>query len=106
MSLFGFFRNSDINRSIEEFLSTPDGVLLDVRTPEEYNEGHIPKSVNLPLHNIYRAEELFENKSIPLFVYCRSGARSAQAAAELKDLGFSNVKDIGGISAYKGKVEY
>ena len=106
MSFFDIFKSVDINRGLKQFSLLPQAVLLDVRTPEEYNDGHIPKSVNLPLHNIYRAEELFENKSTPLFVYCRSGARSAQATAELKDLGFSNVKDIGGISAYKGKVEY
>ena len=106
MSFFDIFKSININRGIEEFSLLPDAVLLDVRTAEEYNDGHIPRSINLPLHNIDRVEDLIQNKNTPIFVYCRSGARSARAVEELKGLGFLDARDIGGISSYKGKLEY
>ena len=73
---------------------------------EEFASGHIPGSVNLPLDRIGAAAELVPDRACPLFVYCRSGARSAQAAAQLGKMGYEKVKNIGGIAAYKGKAEY
>ena len=49
MNLFDFFRRNDINREIDDFRNTPDAVLLDVRSEEEYMSGHIPQSVNILL---------------------------------------------------------
>lgn len=72
--------------------------LLDVRTPEEFSEGHIKEAVNLPLQQIQAGEEPRVDKDSTLYVYCRSGNRSAQAAAILRDGGY-NVKDLGGMSA-------
>ena len=81
---------------------TEGAVLLDVRTPEEYRGGHLPDSVNLPLDEL---DKISYGKETPLFVYCLSGARSAQATAQLKRMGYENVTNIGGISGYRGKVE-
>lgn len=106
MGTFDFFHAPNINTGVNEFHATPKGVLLDVRTPQEFREGHIPGSQNVPLQAIDKVGQTVENKDTPLFVYCHSGARSRQAAALLKQMGYSKVKNIGGLAAYFGKVEY
>jgi len=105
MGFLGFFNNHDINHELNTVFSTPGAFLLDVRTPGEFREGHIPGSINIPLQTIDKAITLIENKDSPIFVYCRSGARSAQACSALKHLGYNNTKDLGGIDRYRGKVE-
>lgn len=102
---FNLFNNTDINKGVEEWKSTSGAVLLDVRTKEEYNDYHIEGSVNIPLDNLNIANQRIADKNTPIFVHCLSGARSRQAAAILKQMGYTNVKNIGGISAYAGKVE-
>jgi len=91
----------NINDGVSAFRKTPDAVLLDVRTPEEYAEGHIPGSKNLPLN---RLPALSAKKDTPLFVYCYSGARSRRACAWLKQNGYMTT-DIGGIMNYRGAME-
>ena len=105
MSFFDFFRQPDINRGVEDWRNTPGAILLDVRTPQEYREGHIPGSQNVPLQTIDKVRTVVENKDTPLYVYCRSGGRSRQAVQLLRQMGYSNVTNIGGIAAYRGKVE-
>lgn len=105
MGIFDLFKRADINAGVEEFLSSPNGVLLDVRSRGEYAQGHIPGSCNLDVAEIGRAPQMLKDKSEPLFVYCYSGARSAQAVDALQQMGYSNVKNIGGIAAYRGKIE-
>lgn len=105
MGLFDFFKNKDINQGIEEYRNSENAVLLDVRSLQEYKNGHIPESMNLPLQNIEEISELVNDKEAELFVYCHSGVRSRQASAILEHMGYVNVKNIGGIAAYSGKVE-
>ncbi len=105
MGIFDFWKAPDINQGVEEFKATDRAVLLDVRTPAEYREGHIPGSKNVPLQTLDEIEEIVENKATPIFVHCLSGGRSRQATAFLQQMGYRNVKNIGGISAYRGKVE-
>ena len=105
MYSFNFFKGPDINAGVEQFEATPQAILLDVRTRPEYAEGRIPRSRNLPLDELSRAEEEIPNRSTPLFVYCLSGARSRQAAAMLQRMGYSSVTNIGGISGYRGERE-
>ncbi len=104
MGFFDFLKQPDINKGYREYSQTPEAVLVDVRTYQEYRSGHIPGSINVPLQAIDRAEERLENKDVPLYVYCQSGARSRQAAKILQYMGYSNVNNIGGIAAYSGKV--
>ena len=106
MGFFDFLKGPDIGEGVREYNATPGAVLLDVRTPEEYREGHIPGSKNVPLQSIDKVAGMIDNKSTPIFVHCLSGARSRQAAAVLQQIGYTNVKNIGGISAYAGKVEH
>ena len=105
MGIFDFFKQPDINQGVQEFKNAAGAVLLDVRTPQEYREGHIPGSQNVPLQQLDKVEEVTENKDTVLYVYCRSGARSRQAVSLLKHMGYTNVHNIGGIAAYSGKVE-
>ena len=67
--------------------------------------GHIPGSENVPLQVIDVATGRIEAKDTPVFVYCQSGGRSSQAAAALKRMGYSCVKNIGGIASYSGTLE-
>ena len=105
MGFFDLFKQNDINQGVKDYHNIPGAVLLDVRTPQEYREGHIPGSKNLPLQTIDKVDSIVENKDTVLYVYCHSGARSRQAASLLQHMGYSNVTNIGGITAYSGKVE-
>ena len=105
MGFFDFLRGSDINQEVKEFQEMSDAVLLDVRTPQEYQGGHIPGSVNAPLQTLGSEDMLPADRDTPLFVYCHSGARSSQAVSLLTRMGYANAKNIGGIAAYTGKVE-
>ena len=105
MGFFDFLKQPDVNQGVANYYNTPGAVLLDVRTPQEYSEGHIPESKNVPLQTLDKISSIADNKNIPLFVYCYSGGRSRQAAAVLQSMGYTNVTNIGGITAYSGKVE-
>jgi len=105
MGFFDFLKQPDVNRGVKEYQRTSGAVLLDVRTPAEYRSGHIPGSKNVSLQTIDRIGSVAENKDTALYVYCQSGARSRQAAGMLKQMGYTNVNNIGGIAAYTGKVE-
>ena len=105
MGFFDFLKQPDVNQGVKDYKNTAGAVLLDVRTPEEYIEGHIPESKNVPLQTLDKIRTVVENKDTELFVYCYSGARSRQAAAALGQMGYTKVNNIGGISSYRGKVE-
>lgn len=105
MGFLDFLKAPDINQGVKEYGAAPGAVLLDVRTPQEYQEGHIPGSVNVPLQSLGREGTLPAGKDTALFVYCHSGARSRQAVGLLARMGYANAKNIGGIAAYTGKVE-
>ena len=78
-----------------------NSVLIDVRTTEEYRDGHIPGSKLLPLDELaFRVKDLPADKSTPLIVYCLSGARSRAAASQLARAGYSEVYDLGGITRW------
>ena len=105
MGFFGFGKTIGIDEGVKTFNETAGAVLLDVRTTEEYKMGHIPGSKNLPLQEIDKIAFVVSDYTTPLFVYCLSGARSGRAASILKKMGYLDVKNIGGIGAYTGKVE-
>ena len=105
MGFFDFLKQPDINEGVVEYRNTNQAILLDVRTSQEYREGHIPGSKNVPLHTIDKIRSVADNKDTALFVYCYSGGRSRQAVSMLQHMGYTNVRNIGGITAYSGKVE-
>ena len=105
MGFLNFLRKPDIDQGVKNFRADPGAVLLDVRTPGEYREVRIPGSKNVPLQQLDSVMDLAQYRDIPLYVYCRSGSRSAQAVRRLQDMGYTNVQNIGGIAAYSGAVE-
>lgn len=78
-------------------------IILDVRTPEEFRERHIPNAINIPNETI-GSEDIQElpDKDQLILVYCRSGNRSKQASGKLAELGYTNIVEIGGINDWTG----
>ena len=79
-------------------------IILDVRTPEEFAEKHIPNAINVPNETI-GTDEISElpDKDQLIMVYCRSGRRSKEAAEKLVKLGYTNIVEFGGIIDWKGE---
>lgn len=76
-------------------------VLLDVREKAEYVDRHIPNSINVPLGNIATVEKRLKDKDATIFVYCLSGGRSSNAAAQMAKMGYKNIYNLGGISSWR-----
>ena len=91
----------------KEIMDSEEGyVILDVRTQEEYDQGHIPGAILIPNTEIEdRAEEVLTDKDQLILVYCRSGRRSQLAAEALVELGYTNIKEFGGILDWPYEVE-
>ena len=80
-------------------------VVVDVRTQEEYAEGHIPGAICVPNESIVDAQpEELPDLEQTILVYCRSGRRSKEAAQKLADMGYTNVYECGGIIDWTGEV--
>lgn len=78
--------------------SREDYIILDTRTQQEYDEGHIPNAILIPHDEILEsAESVLSDKDLLILVYCRSGHRSKLAAEDLVQLGYTNIKEFGGI---------
>ena len=89
----------------KKMMETQKVIVVDVRTLEEYNEGHIPNAISVPLETIEnKAEVKLKNKDDLILVYCRSGRRSREAALKLIENGYTNVIDFGGIKDWNGEV--
>ena len=97
-----FFGRSGINEAVVECRNTLHAVLLDVREADEFQSGHIPGALNVPLSRI-GAIDIAKGK--PLFVYCLRGTRSRRAVGILRRMGYT-AKSIGGIAGYKGPMEF
>lgn len=81
-------------------------IILDVRTIEEYNDGHIPSAICIPNETIdENVVNKLPNKEQLILIYCRSGNRSKQATIKLKDLGYLNLIEFGGIIDWPGEIE-
>jgi rhodanese-related sulfurtransferase len=98
--MFSFFSNPIPQLSVGEVKQSFDKkeaiTVLDVRTPEEYHEGHIDGSILV--------QQILTNKDQKIIVHCRSGGRSLKAVGEMKKLGYTNVYNLqGGIIAWENK---
>ena len=91
----------------KEIMDSEEGyVILDVRTQEEFDQGHIPGAILIPDTQIEaRAEGVLTDKDQMILVYCRSGRRSKLAAESLVELGYTNIKEFGGILDWPYEVE-
>ncbi len=97
-----FFKSkADINEGVKRFRDSRNALLVDVRSEDEYRDGHIRGSVNIPLDKL---REVKLSKNNYLFVYCHSGMRSSRAVKWFNDNGY-RAESIGGIVDYKGHIE-
>jgi len=88
--------STDISAEQFEQLNKEEIVLVDVRTPEEYNDGYIPGAINLPLAELPQIFTELENKDQKIVVYCRSGRRAGKAITFLNEQGFTNLVHLEG----------
>ncbi len=100
------YKNLSSDEFGQKITQNTEGVILDVRTADEFKSGHLPKAINANVMNselVTKAAKL--NKEKPVFVYCRSGARSATACKTLANQGFTEVYNLsGGISSWNGQI--
>ena len=91
----------------KQIMDSEEGyIILDVRTQEEYDQGHIPGAIVISHEEITeKAEEVLTDKDQLILVYCRSGRRSKIAAEALAELGYTNIKEFGGIIDWPYEVE-
>jgi len=91
--------------TFETKLKQPEVQLVDVRTPEEFSNGHLENAINCNImSDEFEAQVASLDKTKPLLIYCKSGGRSAKAAERLKELGFKNITDLeGGITNWNNE---
>lgn len=88
-----------------EKMQNEEVTILDVRTAQEYQQGHIPNAILLPYDQInQQAETILLDKEAMILVYCRSGRRSSIAAQALAELGYQHIYDFGGIQSWTGEI--
>ena len=89
-----------------EIMDTQENfIILDVRRPDEFKEGHIKNAINIPNETIGEDEiPALPQKDQLILVYCRSGNRSKQASQKLAKLGYTNIKEFGGINTWEGEI--
>ena len=100
------YRQISMDEAVRMTKDEKNYIILDVRRPDEYSEGHIPGAINVPNEEIGSAEiaEL-PDKSQLILVYCRSGRRSKEASEKLVKLGYTGIVEFGGIQDYEGEIE-
>ena len=100
------YRQISMDKAVKMMKDEKNYIILDVRRPDEFAEGHIPGAINVPNEEIGTAEiaEL-PSKSQLILVYCRSVRRSKEASEKLVKLGYTNVVEFGGILEWKGEIE-
>ncbi len=86
-------------RALDDLLSAPGVLLIDVRSPGEFASGHIPGSHNLPGGQIEQVKGLSSGADHPIVVYCASGMRSAQSLSTLRRMGYTRAINAGGVHA-------
>ena len=97
------YRQIDMDEAVKMMEEESDYIILDVRTPEEFREEHIPDAINIPNETIDSDEPVeLPDKEQLILVYCRSGNRSKQASGKLVKLGYTNIVEFGGIIDWTG----
>ena len=98
------YRQINMDEAITMMEKESSYIILDVRTPEEFADKHIPGAINIPNETI-STEEIPElpDKDQLILVYCRSGNRSKQASEKLAALGYTNIVEFGGINDWPGE---
>ncbi len=102
--MFNFLRSNNLNqdKAYEQLQNDSTIKVIDVRTKEEFKEGHIKGSINIPLNTIpQRFQSALPKKEQTIFIICLSGARASDAVAYLKKVGYTDVHNIGGVGSWK-----
>ena len=100
------YRQISMDEAVKMMEDEKNYIILDVRRPDEYAEGHIPGAINVPNEEIGSAEiSELPDKTQLILVYCRSGRRSKEASEKLVKLGYTNIVEFGGILDWKGEIE-
>ncbi len=103
----GSYESIPMAEGVERMQADTDYILLDVRRADEFEAGHLPGALNLPNEQIGEQEiPLLPDKAQTIYLYCRSGNRSKQAADKLLALGYTGLVEIGGILDYTGELAY
>ena len=98
------YRQISMDEAVTMMAEESGYIILDVRTPEEFAEKHIPNAINVPNETIGTDEiSQLPDKNQLIMVYCRSGRRSKEAAEKLVKLGYTNIVEFGGILDWKGE---
>ena len=98
------YRQITMTEAEELFQLDGTYLIVDVRTVQEYEEGHIPGAICIPNESISDEVPELPDKNQLIYIYCRSGNRSKQAAKKLVDLGYTNIVEFGGINDWPGEV--
>lgn len=99
------YREITMDEAVDMMARENGYIILDVRRPDEFAEGHIPNAINVPNETIGTAEiPQLPRKDQLILVYCRSGRRSKEAAAKLVQLGYTSIVEFGGILDWKGEI--
>lgn len=102
--MFNFFKSNSLNQdqAYEQLQQDKSIKLIDVRTKDEFKDGHVKGSVNIPLNTLpSRYESALPNKEAKIFVICYSGSRASDATSFLKKAGYTDVHNIGGVATWK-----
>lgn len=102
------FKSISQDEAMKLMETEKDYIILDVRTPSEFADGHIKGAINVPNETITISDSgvaALPDKNQLIFVYCRSGSRSRQAASKLFGMGYTNLREMGGIMTWKGDIE-
>lgn len=107
-TIFNLFKRKGPRKTMMEAVaeakSNPAVHIVDVRTAEEFREGHVPGALNVPVDQMGRIQQLVPGKEAPVYLYCASGARSMMAVGMLRRMGYQDVTNVGGIHAYTGSL--
>lgn len=100
----------NINDKLEDMKYVNNSVIVDVRTPGEFREGHVPGAINIRAELCGRSgqsyvEGMLPDKTAHIYMYCYSGARSGIASAYLRQMGYAQAENIGGFKDYIGPIE-
>ncbi len=94
------------SKTAKDMMTNQKVVILDVRTPSEFIQGHVPKAINIPLGDFSpKISDIIPDKDAIYLVYCESGIRSITAAKQMDQLGYANVYEFGGLNNWPYDIE-
>ncbi len=104
--MFSFGKNKLSYESLAQEMSEGSVQVIDVRGLDEFKSGHIPGAIHIPVNIVdMKIQDYISDKNANIVVYCLSGGRAGMAMNALKAQGYTNVRNFGGVSSWKGQLE-